>query len=640
MASVDSMENTAQENSPLIRPNVAVQNEKQRKRHFACLTILITEVLERVAFLSMAVTLGIFLNKEPLDWTSYNSIIATFILIGTAYTFSFIGSMIADMLLGRYRTICLFFLIYIAGYIFFPVLDELLDASESNTNYSLPKMCTHRSIMVPRDHLIPTNISLSDQASNYTPISNSTLNLVGGADASRTRSALNENCAWPIYFFVCLMAVGAGAVKANIAPYGAQHWKDEEHPHKDVVQSFFDWFFWCANIGSLVALGIIAFVQQTFNFHAGYIASTISLGVALFFFGTGGGWYKSRIAEASRVTRLALKNCLGVLKFGFCFKASCCWKTDPNRSTVSVLADVSGDFGSLSSLRKPRSWFDYARREQCGGPYSDQEVDDSLAFLKLVVLFSTFVPYWTIYHQMPTAFIFQGLHMDLQTETVGFHIPVAWLYLFEPLVMVFFIPLLDIWVYSKLKQRGRCPHILRNRIAIGFVLSISAVVVAGLVEYERRDGMWSGVATNQTPHVKNQNISNTFYEAAQMNAAWQIPQYLLLGLAEVFASVAGLELAYSQSSIPLKGVTMSLFWLFCGVGSFFGALFSYFFTGIWFFTWDEGNINCRLLCPDDVTKICNVCHLDYYFFFLAGFGFLGLPSPKGSALKMTASHCF
>jgi hypothetical protein len=48
-------------------------------------------------------------------------------------------------------------------------------------------------------------------------------------------------------------------------------------------------------------------------------------------FFSGGGWFKSRIAESSRVTRLALRDCLGVLKFGCCFKTPCCWDVNPQR---------------------------------------------------------------------------------------------------------------------------------------------------------------------------------------------------------------------------------------------------------------------------------------------------------------------
>jgi peptide/histidine transporter 3/4 len=236
------MEEEQGEDSPLVVASIVIRNEQQqRKRKFACTTILITEVLERIAFLSMAVTLGIFLNKEPLDWTSYNSIIATFLLIGTAFTFSFIGSILADTFLGRYKTICLSFLVYISGYIFFPVLDELLLRNESNENSTLPKMCNQRMQQNNIGHVynIPHNSShsldktyRSNDTHSWISMGNSSssnitrpLGILTESTSIMGRSVIDENCAWPVYFFICLLAFGAGAVKANIAPYGAEHWK-------------------------------------------------------------------------------------------------------------------------------------------------------------------------------------------------------------------------------------------------------------------------------------------------------------------------------------------------------------------------------------------------------------------------------
>lgn len=71
---------------------------------------------------------------------------------------------------------------------------------------------------------------------------------------------------------------------------------------------------------------------------------------------------------------------------------------------------------------------------------------------------------------------------------------------------------------------------------------------------------------------------------------------------------------------------MGLFYFFSGIGSFLGSALLSCFSGVWFFSGDHGNINCRKDCfpADNCIKSSGTCHLDYYFFLLAGIQFLGM----------------
>ena len=95
----------------------------------------------------------------------------------------------------------------------------------------------------------------------------------------------------------------------------------------------------------------------------------------------------------------------------------------------------------------------------------------------------------------------------------------------------------------------------------------------------------------------------------------------------LFFCISALEFAYQMAPKSVKGIIMGLFYLFTGVGGFIGTATVYMFQGVWFGNYDAGNINCRVPCTkskhDGKFNITQTCHLDYYFFFLAGVEFFG-----------------
>ena len=85
-----------------------------------------------------------------------------------------------------------------------------------------------------------------------------------------------------------------------------------------------------------------------------------------------------------------------------------------------------------------------------------------------------------------------------------------------------------------------------------------------------------------------------------------------------------LEFAYQMAPKSMKGIIMGFFYLFTGIGSLLGTGTMFAFKGTWFFQEDFGNINCRIPCSDEKGTFEHACHLDYYFFFLAGLEFFGM----------------
>ena len=76
----------------------------------------------------------------------------------------------------------------------------------------------------------------------------------------------------------------------------------------------------------------------------------------------------------------------------------------------------------------------------------------------------------------------------------------------------------------------------------GFLFAVGSMVVAGIVEIKRRN--------YDDHHCVTQTIANVNYTAC-MSIYYQIPQYGLIGVSEVFASVAGKYLSFSHVAVLL-----------------------------------------------------------------------------------------
>ena len=204
-----------EERRPLLTRNQSqngrIPTRSRCQTQLACGAILFTEIFERIAFYGVIGNLVLFLSASPFTWNSYNAANASMLFTGLCYMTSIFGGWLADSVLGRFKTICLFFIIYIGGYIMMP----LLAYSHINVQSSpiAPAWCAgpKGSINSSFYKSPPSPDSPRDQQ-------------VWAAYVRRMSSPLNatqETCSWAVYLGLCIMAIGTGAVKANIAPFGA-----------------------------------------------------------------------------------------------------------------------------------------------------------------------------------------------------------------------------------------------------------------------------------------------------------------------------------------------------------------------------------------------------------------------------------
>ena len=180
--------------APPVSPTGA--NSTGWQTRLALSAILSAVTLERICFYSLTGNLVLFLNKEPFLWESYHAMNALFLFYGVTYLMSILGGWVADAWLGRFRTMVLCYLVYIIGYMVMPFLAEDSDADDwpdtSEFNMTTP-------------HKIPA--------------------ICGRGATHRKDPDVNnpfaDPCAWLVYTSLVVIAIGSGALRANMCPFGS-----------------------------------------------------------------------------------------------------------------------------------------------------------------------------------------------------------------------------------------------------------------------------------------------------------------------------------------------------------------------------------------------------------------------------------
>ncbi|XP_006110383.2 solute carrier family 15 member 3 [Pelodiscus sinensis] len=515
-------------------------------RKAACAAVLLVEILERAAFFGIVSNLVLYLNSSNFNWGGSQASRATLLFLGASYLLSPVGGWLADVYLGRYWTIVLSFLLYVASACLLPATassDGRLFFCGEMPTYDLQKSCQNQS-------------------------------------GQCQQSAPGQYCAPLMYTGLLLLALGISSVKANLTPFGADQVTDRG---RDATRRFFNWFYWSINIGAVIALLVVAFIQQNIDFLIGYTIPTACVILALLVFLVAAPTFITKPPTGSQVSTM----------LRLAFRGRCHGRA--RRTRLGPLQSETQDPDVLPD-GKSQPW----------APSPEEDLANFQVMAKILPVLLTFIPYWMVYFQMQSTYYLQGLHLFIpnifQHNSTGssYAFPDAWLLLANVVVLLVLVPLKDRVIDPFLVRRKLLPSALK-RMALGMFFGLTSIIVAGVLETKRLQF----VKNNQTIQ---QHIGEDIYTAASLPIWWQIPQYLLIGISEIFASIPGLEFAYSEAPKSMQGAIMGLFFFISGVGSLLGS-------GL--LTLLSVPEHGWMHCPEDFGNINN-CHMDYYFFLLAG----------------------
>ena len=187
------------------------------------------------------------------------------------------------------------------------------------------------------------------------------------------------------------------------------------------------------------------------------------------------------------------------------------------------------------------------------------QVEEVKCILRLLPIWLCTILYSVVFTQMASLFVEQGAAMETRIST--FHIPPASMSSFDILSVAAFIfiyrQVLDPLVAKKTKSKGLTEL---QRMGIGLILAIMAMVSAGLVEHFRLK-------------YARQGCNNNCDEgSSSLGILWQVPQYVLIGASEVFMYVGQLEFFNGQAPDGLKSFGSALCMTSISLGNYVSSL--------------------------------------------------------------------
>ncbi|PON79048.1 Proton-dependent oligopeptide transporter [Parasponia andersonii] len=398
------------------------------------------------------------------------------------------------------------------------------------------------------------------------------------------------------FFYMALytIAIGAGGTKPNISTFGADQFDDFDPHEKKLKVSFFNWWMFSSFLGALVATLCLVYIQENLGWGLGYGIPTVGLLLSLFIFYLGTPIYRHKV----RKTKSPAKDLIQVLITAF-----------KNRklqlpNNPSELHEFELQHYMNSGKRKVQHSPMFRFLEKAA--IKEGSIDNSrlpctitqvegvkLVLGMLLIWLVTLVPN-TIWAQINTLFVKQGTTLDRSLNS-RFSIPAASLGSFVTLSMLLSVPMYDRYFVPFMRRKTGNPRgiTLLQRLFIGFVIQVSAIAIAYVVEVRRM-------------HVIRVNHIAGPKEVVPMSIFWLLPQYVLLGIADVFNAIGLLEFFYDQSPEDMQSLGTTFFTSGIGFGNF---LNSFLVTMVDKITGRNGRTSW-------IGNNLNDCHLDYYYGFL------------------------
>ncbi|KAK9699215.1 hypothetical protein RND81_08G160500 [Saponaria officinalis] len=527
-----------------IRGNPA--NKENTGRWKACSFIFGNECCERLAYYGMSANLVNYFTDQ-LNQGNATAAKNVNNWSGTCYVTPLLGAFLADAYWGRYWVIAIFSIIYALGM-------ALLTMSASVKG--LKPTCT-------------TN---------------------DGCHTTKAQVGVTFSALY-------LIALGTGGIKPCVSSFGADQFDENDEKENKSRSSFFTWFYFSINVGALIASSVLVYIQLHVGWGWGFGVPAVAMALAVVSFFLGSGLYRLQKPGGSPLSRVAQVLVASFRKYNV--------KVPEDKGLLYETPEGSGIEGSrklehtdalrcLDKAAVPIPSDDIKGEINPWRLCSVTQVEELKAILRLLPIWATGIVFSAVYSQMSTMFILQGNTMD---QHIGpkFKIPSASLSIFDTLSVLFWAAVYDKMIIPLARRYTghKDGFTLLQRMGIGLVISVFSMVAAGILEVARLD------------MVKK----NNYYDAptVPMSIFWQVPQYFLIGCAEVFTFIGQMDFFYDQAPDAMRSVCSAISLTTVALGNYLSSLLVTIVTSA---TTKNGNLGW---IPDNLNR----GHLDYFYWVLA-----------------------
>ncbi|CAA7027241.1 unnamed protein product [Microthlaspi erraticum] len=382
-----------------------------------------------------------------------------------------------------------------------------------------------------------------------------------------------------------LVALAQGGHKPCVQAFGADQF-DEKHPEEcKAKSSFFNLWYFAMCSGTFLTLWVLNYIQDNLSWALGFGIPCIAMVVALVVFLLGTRTYRFSVRrEEDRSPFVRIGNVY--------VAAAKNWSV--SASSVPDAEEISHQYSFLNKALVAKN-----------GSCSVDDLEEAKAVLRLAPIWLTCLVYAVVFAQPITFFTKQGATME-RSITPSYKISPATLQSFESLSIVIFITLYDrVLIPIARSFTGKPGGItMLQRIGTGIFISFLSMVIAALVEMKR------------LKTAADYGLIDSPDATVPMSVWWLVPQYVLIGVSNVFTMVGLQEFFYDQVPSDLRSVGLSLYLSIFGIGSFIS---SFMVSVIEKLTSRSGQASW-------FANNLNQAHLDYFYWLLACLSFIGLAS--------------
>ncbi|KAF5182090.1 NRT1/ PTR FAMILY 5.8 [Thalictrum thalictroides] len=391
----------------------------------------------------------------------------------------------------------------------------------------------------------------------------------------------NASCSF-LLLSLFMISLGQGGYNPCLQAFGADQLdNDEELPlsKEDQISdakksSFFKWWYFGICTGSLLGVSCMAYLQDIFGWGLGFAIPTIAMATSVLPFSCGNQCYTHKDPKGGGKKRM--QDLIKAIK------------ATASKMINGKIKLSAKEVVELELEEKPLCNQKFEYTKSMTEDSNHIVASDAKVILRLLPIWAMMLMFAIIFQQPATFFTKQGMTMK---RNIGkeFLIPPASLQSAINISIILLMPLYDKIVIPILRIITRDDKGINvmQRMGIGMFLSIIAMVIAAFVETKRLE------------ISRRSDLSLSIF--------WLLPQYIILGISDVFTVVGMQEFFYTEVPNNMKTMGMALHLSVFGVGSFLSALL---ISVIEFLTSDKDGKHSWF--SDDM----NEAHLDLYYWFL------------------------